>query len=173
MCFPGVQVGPGAEEQNFIRQQKFIFDKDNLCPFVLATPPVNENMEINASGRLDPRGAKRKGLSGLLKDAMRNFRVSFLTLIETHVKGDFAQTLAQRLGFHGIAISEAVGFAGGIWCFWDPSVWNITVIRITPQVIHLCINQGQNSPWFISIYYGSPHPHLRSLLRDDLSLFSE
>ncbi|KAJ1408678.1 Endonuclease/exonuclease/phosphatase, partial [Sesbania bispinosa] len=64
-----------------------------------------------------------------------------------------------------------VGFAGGIWCFWDPSIWAIDVIKSTDQVIHFYVSKARDCDWFLSVCYGSPRYLSRHMLWDELISF--
>ncbi|KAJ1412972.1 Endonuclease/exonuclease/phosphatase superfamily [Sesbania bispinosa] len=134
------------------------------------TPKIQAEFRCALKGNRR-RGAKRRGFAGILKDLVSDFNVGFLALLETHVHGSHAQVLARKIGLSGLAISEASKFAGGIWCFWDPSLWKVHVSRIEPQVVHLKVSSGQSGFWLLSICYGSPQLHSRRHLWEDLINF--
>lgn len=60
------------------------------------------------------RGAGNRRFSGLIKDYIRMYKLSFLALLEPRISGTRADTVIEKLGFDGIAREEAVGFSGGI-----------------------------------------------------------
>lgn len=51
-------------------------------------------------------------------------------------------SIVRRLGFGYMDMVEAVGFSGGIWCFWVESV-DFTVYHKYSQVLHGTFNKGK------------------------------
>ncbi|KAL4307418.1 hypothetical protein AHAS_Ahas16G0276300 [Arachis hypogaea] len=84
------------------------------------------------------------------------YNANLFVLLETHVSRHKAENIIKRLGFDSWCISEAVGFAGDIWCFWNKAFWNVEPISIQDQLIHMRIINSDNTWWFIAVY-GSSH----------------
>ncbi|KAJ1379831.1 Endonuclease/exonuclease/phosphatase superfamily [Sesbania bispinosa] len=92
---------------------------------------------------------------------------------ELSAKGSYAQFLSSKLGLSECVISEVSGFSGGIWCFWNPVIWNISVIKVFSQVVHFSVNSGQGFNWLFSVCYGSPQYSSKRVLWEDLTSFHE
>ncbi|RYR28245.1 hypothetical protein Ahy_B01g052364 [Arachis hypogaea] len=58
-----------------------------------------------------------------IDDIKREFGISFLILLETHVSGDHDVKIRDMLDFDNCLVEEARGHSGGIWCLWDSSLW--------------------------------------------------
>lgn len=71
--------------------------------------------------------------------------------------------MRKRLSFDNLAVVEALGFSGGIWCFSE-SVISFEVLEKHDQVLHGVFNEGKREEWGISVVYGSPNfPRRRDL----------
>lgn len=65
----------------------------------------------------------------MINDLRREFGAFLVILMETHTSSASAQRILGRIGFDSQYIEEAGGQSGGIWCFWDSSIWNVHVIN--------------------------------------------
>lgn len=74
------------------------------------------------------------------------------------------------MGFENWARIEAIGFSGGIWLFWNASMFIVSVLCTNSQFLHCKIDNGKDCSWFLSIVYGSPNEHLRSRLFASLKM---
>lgn len=92
----------------------------------------------------------------MMKDLIREFELSFICLLETHVAGDRALRLIQRFGLGVHFLENARGHSGGIWGSWDPTKWTVIVIRSTPQCVHMCVQWRSQPAWLLTVVYGSP-----------------
>ncbi|KAK7282304.1 hypothetical protein RIF29_10970 [Crotalaria pallida] len=70
--------------------------------------------------------------------------------------------------FQGTAISDARGYADGIWCFWDPLLWKVDVLTINFQFIHMHVQWENTNPWLLTAIYGSPQVQSRRTLWHDI-----
>lgn len=64
------------------------------------------------------RGAGKRHFSGLIRDYAKMYNLSFLAILEPRISASRADNVVNKLGFDGIARSDAIGFRGGIWCLW-------------------------------------------------------
>lgn len=73
----------------------------------------------------------------MMKDIIKEFDLSFVCLLETHVVGDKAIQIVNRMGLGAHFLEQARGHSGGIWCSWDRSKWTVTVLSSVTQYIHM------------------------------------
>ena len=50
---------------------------------------------------------------------MKYHHSAIVVLVETSISGQRAVSVNSALGFNRVVRSDAVGFNGGIWLFWD------------------------------------------------------
>ena len=100
---------------------------------------------------------------------IRRYRLCLVGLVETKISGLKADQVCKKLDLNSWIRIEAVGFSGGIWVLWKDCI-KLEVIRTHPQFIHLEVQVAGHDPWLLSIVYGSPAPHLRKFLWQDLNL---
>ncbi|RYQ99953.1 hypothetical protein Ahy_B07g087982 [Arachis hypogaea] len=78
------------------------------------------------------------------------YNSNFCVLLETHISGNKAKNIIKKLDFDSWCISEAVGFAGGIWCLWNKVFWSIEPVSIQDQLIHMKIRDSANNIWWFT-----------------------
>lgn len=115
------------------------------------------------------QGAASISFRRTLKNFSRMYNASIVCLLEPKVSGSQANTICSSLGFEDWVRVEAVGFSGGIWIFWNPTV-NVSVLKTHPQFVNLQVDDRRSQPWILTIVYGSPNLMLRRRLFTDLSL---
>lgn len=103
------------------------------------------------------RGTASKGFAGLIKDIRSEFSCSLMFLVETHTSGSLAKRIAKRCGLDQSFIVDARGQSSGLWCIWDSIICKVQILNSTSQLIHLRVQFKNNSPWFLTACYGSPH----------------
>lgn len=82
-----------------------------------------------------------KGFAGLVNDIIREYDVGFLCLMETHISGARVRSIVNRMSLDGCFMVEAQGFAGGIWCLWNSSLWKVRVLESSNQYVHLLLQR--------------------------------
>lgn len=65
---------------------------------------------------LNCRGARNRRFPGLIRDYVNLYKLCFLAILELRISGARADYVINKLGFDGVARSDAIGFSGGIWC---------------------------------------------------------
>lgn len=85
-------------------------------------------------------------------------------MVETRVPSITLHAILHRLNFTNSVVSEARGFAGGIWVFWNSSEVLVNVITVDDQIINMFVRHSGQHPWLLSALYTSPNP----LIRHDL-----
>lgn len=118
------------------------------------------------------RGAAKRGFGSFIKDLRNSYKFSMLVLLEPKLSGTKADKVAKSFGFDGEFIIDSDGFVGGVWVFWDSSVWKVDVFYYDKQMVHLkVVGQGGNE-WFFSACYARPQRSLKTELWNALKNIS-
>lgn len=60
---------------------------------------------------------------------------------------------------------EAVGFAGGLWLFWEETTGGLEILESHQQFIHVKVKpNGGGKVWFFTVVYGAPRRQARLAL---------
>ena len=103
----------------------------------------------------------------VIREVVRINDPSVLALVETHMSGDQAQAICNRLGFSGQKRVEAQGFRGGIWLFWRRDCVDVTYFDNSSQHLTVEVSKIGEEPWLFSAIYASPNSSiLRELWRE-------
>lgn len=70
---------------------------------------------------------------------IRDERATILFLMETRVPSSRARRIMRHSHFTNIASVEAMGFSGGLWCFWDASSVGVHILSYTSQLMNIGI----------------------------------
>lgn len=108
------------------------------------------------------QGAAKPAFMSTLKEIIRINKPNVLGLVETHVSGDKAQQICNRIGFSGQVRVEAQGFSGGIWLFWRKEEVDVTPIETHGQHITVKIARVGEEPWMFSAIYANPDSSIRN-----------
>ena len=74
------------------------------------------------------RGALKPKFKQTVTDLINWHNPVVMIITETRVSGFRAKEVIQGLPFDGFAISETIGFAGGIWLLWNSSLVQVEVL---------------------------------------------
>lgn len=91
-----------------------------------------------------------------------------LVLVETHLSGEQAQRVCDRIGFSGQLRVEAQGFSGGIWMFWRAETVSVTPYDNNTQHLTVEVKKIGDDPWLFSAIYASPDSSQRKTLWREL-----
>ncbi|XP_021721066.1 uncharacterized protein LOC110688610 [Chenopodium quinoa] len=91
-----------------------------------------------------------------------------LALVETHLSGEQAHKVCDRIGFWGQTRVDAQGFSGGIWLFWREELVSVTILDNHTQHITVEIEKRGEDPWIFSAIYANPDSTLRKELWNEL-----
>lgn len=64
------------------------------------------------------QGAGSPAFLTMIKELIMVNKPTILVLVETHISGDKAQKICDKIGFSSHVRVDAQGFSGGIWMFW-------------------------------------------------------
>lgn len=93
--------------------------------------------------------------------------------METHLSGEQAQKICDKIGFQRQQRVEAQGFSGGIWLLWDTNLVSITSYGSHSQHLTVEIRKVGEDPWLFSTVYASPDSTLRKELWRELEKIKE
>lgn len=111
------------------------------------------------------RGAKSKAFHLHLQELIRSFKPTVLALLETKINSNLsAPYICKSSSFNKFVCAEAIGFAGGIWLFWDDTVIDLEVIAVDDQIITVIVRTLYRVDCVLSVVYASPVYMLRSSL---------
>ena len=97
----------------------------------------------------------------MVKEVIRVNNPTMVVLVETHLSGEQADTVCDRIGFSGKLRVDAQGFSGGIWMFWKAEEIMVTSFGSHSQHITVEIKKVGEEPWLFSAVYASPDSSLR------------
>lgn len=101
---------------------------------------------------------------------VRSNNPMILILVETRTSSSFIGNILSRTHFNDSIVSEAAGFADGIWILWDNTQLNLEMISIDDQFINVLVRGPHQALWLLSVVYASPNPVFRVDLWQYLSL---
>ncbi|KAI9082690.1 hypothetical protein K1719_035264 [Acacia pycnantha] len=68
-----------------------------------------------------------------------------------------------------MALIECEGYSGGIWCLWESSILQVSVLECHHQYMHLHITSAVCKNWYLTIIYASLSCVSRRILWNNLS----
>ena len=96
-----------------------------------------------------------------------------MVITETRMSGARADEIIEALPFDGHAISDTIGFAGGIWMLWRSDLVQVDVLATTEQEIHALIRvRTQTLNQLISAIYSNPRFEERCILCNNLRMIA-
>lgn len=104
----------------------------------------------------------------MVKEVIRVNTPTMLVLIETHLSGEQAERVCNKIGFTGRLRVEAQGFSGGIWMFWKAEEISVTSFGSHTQHLTVEIKKVGEDPWLFSAVYASRDSNLRRELWREL-----
>ena len=120
------------------------------------------------------RGALKPKFKQTMVDLISWHNPMVMVITETRVSGYRAEEIIQGLPFDGFAMSETIGFVGGIWLLWKSSLVQVEVLSPFEQEIHTFLQvHSLPSSWLISAIYASPKFKNRCILWDNLKKVSD
>ncbi|XP_061353784.1 uncharacterized protein LOC133298506 [Gastrolobium bilobum] len=114
------------------------------------------------------RGAVTNKFKSTFNRFRKKYGVGVAAILEPRVSGNKAVNIIRRLGFTNYIISDAKGFAGGIWILWDPLDVHISLIRKDDQFVHVWVEFPGKRGFYWTAVYASPKEDRRFFLWEDL-----
>ncbi|KAK4279997.1 hypothetical protein QN277_011683 [Acacia crassicarpa] len=113
-------------------------------------------------------GIGARSFPALIHDLKDHYKLNFIAILETRCAQQMALIRAQRLGFADMEIVDCEGYSGGIWCLWDDSIGEISLVECNHQFIHFQIINSDGTIWHLTVVYASPNPLTWQNLWDNL-----
>ena len=105
---------------------------------------------------------------------MQNHNLAILVVMKTRVRGDRAREITNLLPFGGAIHTDTIGYAGGLWVFWNADKVEIALLSKTEQEIHAKVKVCfTNVSWLLSAVYASPRNAERQVLLKNLMSVAE
>lgn len=98
-----------------------------------------------------------------LLDLVREQKPRLLILAKTRTSSSSAIDILRRTAFESFAVSEAIGFAGGLWAFWNSNHLQIEVANINDQMMILLILKDGLVDWNLTRFMPSPNQSFEQL----------
>ena len=103
-------------------------------------------------------------------DLVRQHDPAIFVVTETHMGGDRARAITNRLPFDGAIHTETIGRAGGLWLLWNSERVEVSFLASSEQEIHSTVKvRSSNFSWLFSAVYASPRSAERCILWNNLS----
>lgn len=106
----------------------------------------------------------------MILDSIRINRPIMLALAETHLIGDQAQKVCDRIGFNYQLRVEAQGFSCGIWFFWNTAVVGVTSYGSSSQHLLVEIKRIGEDSWLLSMVYASQNSTCERIFGENLKI---
>lgn len=121
------------------------------------------------------RGASSREFLRHLQSLLAQFKPDVLFLMETRSTSDRAVHILNKTYFTNLYAVEARGSAGGLWCFWNTNMVNLTYIACTNQCLSMAmaVMKGSEIDWILTMLYASPIPSARNEFWDYLTRFHD
>ena len=115
------------------------------------------------------QGALKATFQNHVRELVQNHDPAIMIIMETHIGGDRAKDITDRLPFDGAIHTNTIGFAGGLWLLWNSDRVQVTQLALSEQEIHVLVKVYLSNFEFICIAeYASPTFHERCILCNNL-----
>ena len=95
-------------------------EEERLLPPFDECPTPNHCLVMNIIA-WNCRGALKPSFQNHVKELVHNHDPTILIVMETHISGDRARDIMDRLPFDGAIHTDKIGFASGLWLLWTRS----------------------------------------------------
>ena len=138
-----------------------------LLPFD-ECPTLNHCLVMNIIA-WNCRGALKPSFQNRVRDLIHNQDLAIMIIMETHIGGDRARDVIDRLPFNGAIHTVKIGFAGGLQILWNSDKVHITQLAVSEQEIHILVKvTSSNFEFICTTIYASPRFHERCILWNNL-----
>lgn len=104
----------------------------------------------------------------MIREVVRVNKSTFMALVETHISGETAPKICDRITFSGQFRVEAQGFSCGIWLFWKKELISVRILNAYTQHITIEILKNGVEPWIFTALYAILDSTLRRQLWEAL-----
>ena len=106
------------------------------------------------------RGAAGENFRSSIYDLVKMHNVDMLIICEPKIQFTNAKKFLLDIGFTDFEISEAAGFAGGIWLLWNKNKVLVEHVDVNFQSVSVKVTASESSPYLLSAIYASPCCHI-------------
>lgn len=110
------------------------------------------------------RGASSRAFLRHLRDLLTVHKPDILILLETRCVTDVVQEIFKFSALTDSIVSEAHGFAGGIWILWNRDKLHLEPLAVHDQIVSVLVRSVVCLIWVLSAIYASPNPFFREEL---------
>ncbi|XP_030940590.1 uncharacterized protein LOC115965492 [Quercus lobata] len=115
-----------------LREEERLFLYSEECP------PYHQSVIMNII-IWNCRGALKSSFQSHVRDLVDMHDPAIFVVMETHIGGDKAKEISDRLPFQRAIHTDTTGFARGLWLLWDPDRVEISNLASTKQEIHVLV----------------------------------
>jgi len=133
-----------------------LMEEARLLPPFDECPTPNHRLVMNII-TWNCRGALKLEFQNHVRGLVQNHNPAMLIVMETHIGGDKAKEITDRLPFDEAIHTETIGYTGGLWFLWNSDRVVVTPLATTEQEIHVSINvRPSDSQCLLTAVYASP-----------------
>ena len=114
------------------------------------------------------RGAGGDKFRSAVQDLVKMHKIDILIICEPRVQFASNKNYLLSLGFTDFEVSEAAGFAGGLWLLWNKNKISVDHVHANFQSVTVKVSVPGSAPWLLSAIYASPCNTSRATLWDYL-----
>lgn len=107
------------------------------------------------------KGASSRAFQRHLRDLLQVHKPDIVILLETRCASDVVKEIFKFSCFNESIVSDACGYASGIWILWDRDRLILEPLVVHDKIVSILIRLGANSVWVLSAIYASPSPFFR------------
>lgn len=85
---------------------------------------------------LNSRGALKPNFQNHVRKLVQDHDLTIFVVMQTRIEGDRAKEITDRLPFDKSIHIDTIGYAGGLWLFWNSYRVEITLLSKMKQEYH-------------------------------------
>ncbi|KAL0016452.1 hypothetical protein SO802_003521 [Lithocarpus litseifolius] len=115
------------------------------------------------------RGILKPNFQNHVRELTRVHDPALFVVMETHLGGERAKEITDRLSYEGAIHTNTIGRAGGLWVLWNSDKAELFQLTSIEQEIHVSVKvYNSKFTWIFSTVYASPRLAERSILWNNL-----
>ena len=115
------------------------------------------------------REALKPSSQNHVRQLVHNHDPAIMIIMETHIGGERARNIIDKLPFDGAMHINTIGFTGGLWLLWSSDKVQVNQLALLEQEIHVLVKVlSCNFEFIYTAVYASPKFHKRCVLWNNL-----